>query len=237
MRKGVYILPNFITSASLFCGIFSIILAHSGRYSQAAFYIIVSAILDGIDGKVARFTNTVTRFGLEYDSICDVVAFGVTPAFLIFSFSLSDFGKFGLAVVYLYVVCGALRLARFNIQAHTVESRYFCGLPIPAAATFLATFIMMLNGRGKVVSFYINIFLLFVTLILAFLMVSNIRYYSFKESSLFKRKPFYFLVFSLAIFAIFVTRPKEVLFLLLAFYIISGPIFHFFIFKRRSYVK
>ena len=180
LRKGVYLLPNLFTTGTLFAGFYGIISTMNGGYYVAAWFILVSAIFDVLDGKVARLTGTTSRFGVEYDSLADLVAFGVAPGLLMYSWALKPFGKLGWLAAFLYVVCGALRLARFNVQVDTVESKRFLGLPIPAAASMVASCVLLfyhLGGSGSIrkVSVLILIY------VLALLMVSNVRYYSFKD--------------------------------------------------------
>ena len=137
-KKGVYLLPNLITSASLFGGFYSIIASLDGDFEKAAIAIFISAILDGLDGRIARLTGSTSKFGVEYDSLADLIAFGLAPGVLIFTWGLRPFGRYGWLAAFLYVVCGALRLARFNVQITTIESKRFNGLPIPAAAVLVA---------------------------------------------------------------------------------------------------
>ena len=152
LRRGVYVPPNLITSGSLFAGFHSIASTYNGNFEKAAIGIIVGVILDGLDGRVARMTRTTTRFGVEYDSLVDLVSFGVAPAFLVYGWALSAFGRWGWLAAFLYLICGALRLARFNVQINTVEKGQFNGLPIPAAGTFVASMILLfyyLGGSGS----------------------------------------------------------------------------------------
>lgn len=223
MKRGVYILPNLLTSGSLFCGFYAIIAAFNGKYLFAAVAIAIAVLFDGVDGKVARLTKTTSRFGVEYDSLADLVAFGVAPAILVFAWALQPYGKFGWLAVFLYVACGALRLARFNVQLDTVEARYFRGLPIPAAAGLItATFFLLhrLGERGETK----HLFLLLLTYMLAFLMVSNIRYPSFKNLELLKRKPFSTLVASILVIVVVVAEPGIILFIIAASYLLLGPV-------------
>ena len=138
LKRGVYLLPNLVTTGGLFAGFYGIVATMKGDYQLAAWFILISAVFDALDGKVARLTGTTSRFGVEYDSLVDLVSFGVAPGLLMYSWALQPFGKFGWLAAFLYVVCGALRLARFNIQVNTVESRRFVGLPVPAAAGMVA---------------------------------------------------------------------------------------------------
>lgn len=226
LRKGVYLLPNLFTTGSLFAGFYGIVSTMNGRFETAAWFILVSSIFDAMDGKVARLTGTTSRFGVEYDSLADLVAFGVAPGLLMYAWALKPFGKLGWLAAFLYVVCGALRLARFNVQVTTVESKRFVGLPIPAAASMVAACVLLfyhLGGSGtiKKVSVLILIYGL------AFLMVSNLRYYSFKDPELVKRQPFYFLVGLIILIMVIVAAPEVMFFLLFFGYILSGLFAYF----------
>jgi CDP-diacylglycerol--serine O-phosphatidyltransferase len=222
LRKGVYILPNLFTTGSLFAGFYGIVATMDGAYAAAAWFILISSIFDALDGKVARLTGTTSRFGVEYDSLADLVAFGVAPGLLMYAWALKPFGKLGWLAAFLYVVCGALRLARFNVQVNTVESKRFLGLPIPAAASMVATCVLLfytLGGSGTIKKASILVLIY----VLAFLMVSNFRYYSFKDPELVKRQPFGFLVLAIFSIIIIVAQPEIVLFLLFFVYMASGP--------------
>lgn len=234
LRKGVYILPNLFTTGTLFAGYYSIISAMEGQYDRAAWFILIATVLDGLDGKVARMTNTTSRFGVEYDSLADLVAFGVAPGLLMYSWALTTFGKLGWLAAFLYVVCGALRLARFNVQVETVESKQFVGLPIPSAAWMVASCVLLfyeLGGSGTIKQISV------VALIycLAFLMVSNVKYYSFKDPELVKRKPFGFLVLAIFLIIVIVARPEIMLFTLALTYVVSGVLISFFgLFRKKK---
>ncbi|MCK4621944.1 MAG: CDP-diacylglycerol--serine O-phosphatidyltransferase [Desulfuromonadales bacterium] len=233
MRKGVYLLPNLITSGSMFAGFYVIIASTDGNFVRAAWFILLSAILDGLDGKVARLTGTTSKFGVELDSLADVIAFGVAPGVLMYTWALKPFGKLGWLAAFLYVVCGALRLARFNVQVSTVESRRFVGLPIPAAACIVATCVLLfyeLGGTGtiKKISVVMLVFLL------AYLMVSNIKYLSLKDPDLFKRRPFKILVLAIIMLIVIVANPEIMLFIIGMVYLISGPVAHLLERRRVS---
>jgi CDP-diacylglycerol---serine O-phosphatidyltransferase len=222
LRKGVYILPNLFTTGTLFAGFYGIVSTMNGDFFLAAWFILVASIFDALDGKVARLTGTTSRFGVEYDSLADLVAFGVAPGLLMYAWALKPFGKLGWLAAFLYVVCGALRLARFNVQVTTVESKRFVGLPIPAAASMVATCVLFLHhigGPGTVRKLSI----LLLIYVLAALMVSNFRYYSFKDPELLKRQPFGLLVLAIFIIIVIVAQPYIMLFLLFLLYTISGP--------------
>jgi CDP-diacylglycerol--serine O-phosphatidyltransferase len=232
MRKGIYILPNLFTATSLFCGFFSLLRTLQEDFYTAAIFILISGLLDGMDGRVARYTNTTSRFGVEFDSLADVIAFGVAPGMLVFAWALEPFGRLGWLAAFLYVVCGALRLGRYNIQVNTVESRYFSGLPIPAAAGLIATGILVFYKLGDTgVSKHLTV--LIATYILAFLMVSTVKYYGFKDIELFRRKPFRWLVIAILLIIVVAYEPEYTLFGLFLIYAISGPIMAIIFLRRR----
>ncbi len=223
-RRGIYILPSMFTSGSLFSGFYSIIAAFKGHYEVAATAILISCVFDMIDGKVARFTHTTSQFGAEYDSLSDLVAFGVAPALLVYQWALEPFGRLGWLASFMFVICGALRLARFNVQHSAVDPNYFKGLPIPGAASFIACFILFASEMGFVTPAPTHIFIIVLIYVLSFLMVSNIRYPSFKEFEFKKQRPFNMLVSSILIFIVIAYKPKIILFFVLFLYIICGPV-------------
>lgn len=222
MRLGIYVLPSLFTTANLFCGFYSIIASLKGLYEVAAVSILIAAVLDGLDGRIARMTHTTSKFGGEYDSLCDLVAFGVAPALLIYNWSLLSYGKWGWLAAFLFVACGALRLARFNVQVGVIDSRVFNGLPIPGGAAVVATGVMLffyLGGEGRFSHPSIMVAVAAVSLF----MVSNIKYYSFKDLNFFSRKPFMSFVLILLILVIVVAEPQIMLFTLAFGYSLSGP--------------
>jgi CDP-diacylglycerol--serine O-phosphatidyltransferase len=224
LRKGVYILPNLFTTGGLFSGFYGIVSTMNGDFKTAAWFILIAAVFDTLDGKVARMTNTTSNFGVEYDSLSDLVAFGVAPGLLMYSWALKPFGKLGWLAAFLYVVCGALRLARFNVQVETVESKRFVGLPIPAAACMVAACVLLfyfLGGSGPMLK-HVSVLLLIFTL--AGLMVSNFYYYSFKDPELVKRQPFSFLVGAIILLIVIVAEPQIMFFTMFLCYTFSGPI-------------
>ena len=234
LRKGVYLLPNLITAGSLFAGFYVIIASTDGHFVRAAWFILLSAILDGLDGKVARMTGTTSKFGMELDSLADVIAFGVAPGVLMYTWALKPFGKLGWLAAFLYVVCGALRLARFNVQVSTVESKRFVGLPIPAAACIVSTCVLLffeLGGTGTIKK--VSVVLL--VILLAYLMVSNVKYLSLKDPDLFKRQPFTMLVGAIMILMVIVAQPEIMLFIIGMVYMVSGPVMSLFA-RRRAKV-
>jgi len=232
MKKGIYILPNLFTTGSLFAGFYSMVATMDGDYRPAAIWILVSSIFDGLDGKVARLTGTSSKFGVEYDSLADLVAFGVAPGLLMYSWALRPFGRLGWLAAFLFVVCGALRLARFNVQVATVESKRFVGLPIPAAASIVSATVLLFSHFGWPSS-YKKLAILVLIYCLAFLMVSNFRYYSFKDPELIKKQPFSILVLVILLLIIIAARPVEMLFGFFICYMFSGPISFFITYPRR----
>ena len=223
IKKGIYVLPNLFTSASLFCGFYSMIASYKENFVTAAIAILVSVIFDGLDGRVARLTNTTSKFGAEYDSLADVISFGVAPAFMAYCWSLSIYGKLGWIVAFLFVLCGALRLARYNIQIGIIESKVFNGLPIPAAASVVALTVIFFDYFGVEEKIYNN-FILVLVFILSFLMVSSVKYYSFKDMTLLKRKPFTIFFWLIVLLIIIVHWPEVMLFVIMLGYAISGPV-------------
>jgi CDP-diacylglycerol---serine O-phosphatidyltransferase len=222
MKKGIYVLPNLFTTAGLFSGFYSIISSMKSQFEVAAIAILVAAVLDALDGRIARMTNTTSKFGAEYDSLADVIAFGVAPAIMAYTWSLFSFGTWGWVVSFLFVVCGALRLARFNIQIGIIESKVFNGLPIPGAAAVLATSVLIfykLDGEGT----FENIGVIIGVFVLALFMVSSIKYYSFKDLNFFSRKPFTSLVVIILVLAAVVAEPQIMIFTFTAGYSLSGP--------------
>ncbi|MBW1794823.1 MAG: CDP-diacylglycerol--serine O-phosphatidyltransferase [Deltaproteobacteria bacterium] len=222
LQRGIYVLPNLLTSANLFCGFYAIVATTQGQYLKGAIAIMIAAIFDGLDGKIARVTRTVSRFGLEYDSLSDAISFGVAPGILVYLWALQPFGRLGWLAALLFVACGTLRLARFNTQVHVVRSDYFNGLPIPAAAFMIATTVLLLyrfggTGTTKHVTILIMIY------VLSFLMVSTIKYYSFKQMELFKKMKFNMLVIVVLLFIVIAAEPSIACFLMILCYVLSGP--------------
>jgi CDP-diacylglycerol--serine O-phosphatidyltransferase len=232
MKKGIYILPNLFTTASLFCGFYSIISSFKELFVPAAIAVLVAVIFDGLDGRVARLTNTTSKFGAEYDSLADVISFGVAPSLLAYSWSLSIYGKWGWIVAFLFVLCGALRLARYNIQIGIIESKVFNGLPIPAAASVLATTVIFFDFIGAEGKFH-NLFILIFVVMLSLLMVSSVKYYSFKDMTLLSRKPFTIFFWSTVLLIIIVLEWETMFFILMLGYAISGPVWWLIRFDRE----
>jgi len=223
MKKGIYILPNLFTTASLFAGIYAIISSIQGNYIHAAIAIPISLILDGLDGRIARMTHTTSQFGVEYDSLADLVAFGVAPAILAYSWSLAAFGKWGWLAAAMFVICGALRLARFNVQVGVIDSRYFNGLAIPAAAIVVSSTVLLYFYLGYEGAFP-HVSILVGMMSLALLMVSSIKFYSFKDLHFLSREPFMTVVLAVILMIIVLAEPQVMIFTFAVSYAISGPI-------------
>ncbi len=250
VSRGVYLLPNLFTSASLFSGFYSIIATFNGSYFYGAVAIIFAIFFDGIDGKVARLTHTTSAFGVEYDSLSDLVSFGVAPSFLAYSVALNSFGRVGLVIAFIYVACAAIRLARFNTQIHTIEKSVFNGLPSPAAAGLVTTTILLYVSpstgldEGKkalfssmlkhpidlvltkpidfILSQHFSILLLI--FVSALLMISTVKYKSFKNAERIKERPVSFLMFAIIMMSLIVLEPIKMLFAIFIIYTASGLI-------------
>ncbi|WP_162605113.1 CDP-diacylglycerol--serine O-phosphatidyltransferase [Geomonas oryzae] len=223
MRKGIYVLPNLFTAGSLFAGFYCMVSTVNGDYRTAALWILASSIFDGLDGKVARLTGTASKFGVEFDSLADVVSFGAAPGLLMYCWALKPFGRLGWLAGFLFLACAALRLARFNVQVETVESKRFVGLPTPAAASMVSATVLFFYHMGWPAS-YNKLAILVLIYFLALLMVSNVKYYSFKDPSLIKRQPFAILVLAVLLLIVIAAEPVVMLFTIFICYILSGPI-------------
>jgi CDP-diacylglycerol---serine O-phosphatidyltransferase len=232
IKKGIYVLPNLFTTASLFCGFYSIIASVQEKFVLAAITILAAMVLDGLDGRIARITNTTSKFGAEYDSLSDLVAFGVAPSLLAYIWAMSFYGKWGWIAAFMFVVCGALRLARYNIQIGIIESKVFNGLPIPAAACVVATTVLFFDYAGVEGKFH-NPYLLFFVVILSLLMVSNVKYYSGKDMKLFVRKPFMSFFLLVILLILIVAETQIMAFVAMLGYAISGPIWWLVKFSRQ----
>lgn len=224
-RRGIYLLPNLFTTAALFAGFYSIVAAMNSKFEAAAIAIFVAMILDGMDGRIARLTNTQSDFGVQYDSLSDMVSFGLAPALVIYVWSLSHLGKLGWLGAFVFAAATALRLARFNTQASSADKRFFQGLPCPAAAALIAGMIwwavsLEIRDGSSVLFFTFPI-----TVITGILMVSNIRYHSFKQFDLRGRVPFIAGLVVVLIFVLIAIEPPLVLFLIALIYAISGPVY------------
>ncbi|MCK5360581.1 MAG: CDP-diacylglycerol--serine O-phosphatidyltransferase [Gammaproteobacteria bacterium] len=222
IRKGIYILPNLFTTAALFAGFSAIIQATKDNFELAAILILVAMVLDGLDGRVARMTNTTSEFGVQYDSLSDMVSFGIAPALVLFEWSLHSMGKVGWLVAFVYTVAAALRLARFNTHAAD-EKSFFQGLPSPSAAGILASFIWVVNDYGMQGTDF-KLLALILTLLAGILMVSNVPFRSFKDFDLKSHVPFVVLLGIVIALVVIVYDPPRVLLLGFSIYIISGPV-------------
>lgn len=222
LARGVYLLPNLITTGALFSGFYAIIAAMSGSLELAAIGIVIAGFLDALDGKIARLTNTESEFGVQYDSLSDMVAFGVAPAVLMFSWVLSDLGKVGWMIAFLYMACAALRLARFNTAP---DNKIFFGLASPAAAGAMATTVWAwVDNFDPVVSIQFSVFIAVYVVVIALLMVSNLRYYSPKHLDLKGRVPFVYMLVVVFLFVIVFIYPPGMLLTIGLVYGVSGPI-------------
>jgi len=226
-RKGVYLLPNLFTTAALFAGFFAVINAMNGQFETAAIAIFVAMILDSLDGRVARLTNTQSAFGAEYDSLSDMVSFGVAPALVAFSWALHSMGKFGWAAAFIYVAGAALRLARFNTQVGTADKRYFTGLASPSAAAVVAGMVWVCYDAGFVgdaLPAPLALIATVVTLAAGLAMVTNIRYHSFKGLDFKGRVPFVVILLMVFVFSVVMLDPPKILLAIFALYALSGPL-------------
>jgi CDP-diacylglycerol--serine O-phosphatidyltransferase len=220
-RRGIYILPNIFTSLNLFCGFYALIASIDHKFFAAAVAILIGVMFDILDGKIARATQTTSRFGIEYDSLADLVSFGVAPGVMIYLWALKPMGRIGWLAGFLFMACGALRLARFNSRAGIASSDFFVGLPIPAGAGMLATTVLFCHRFSVVVVHPILVLVLLY--ILSFLMVSTIKYNSFKKPELFKKMNFNVLVAVILILIFIASQPPIALFFLGLAYVVSGP--------------
>lgn len=223
VRRGIYVLPNIFTSLNIFCGFFAVIASIDGNFVAAAVAILVAGVFDLLDGKIARATNTTSQFGIEYDSLADLISFGLAPGLMIYLWALKPLGRIGWLAGFLFMACGALRLARFNTQAGSSSGNYFTGLPIPAAASTAATVVLFSNRVGFQGAEY-PVMLLVVLYVLSFLMVSTIKYFSFKNLEPFKRINFNVLVATILVLIFVAAQPSLALLLFWIVFILSGPV-------------
>lgn len=232
--RGIYLLPNLFTTAALFAGFYAVLAAMNDQFEKAAIAIFVAMVLDGLDGRVARMTNTQTAFGAEYDSLSDMVAFGLAPSLVMYEWALSSLGKLGWLAAFIYTAGAALRLARFNSQLDTADKRYFTGLPSPSAAAILAGSVWVAFDNslpGETLAWGA----LVITAGAGLLMVSNIRFHSFKQIDFRGKVPFFVVVGVMLAFAVILSEPPMVLFVIFLAYTLSGPILALFRkFRGRS---
>ncbi len=221
--KGIYLLPNLFTTAALFFGFSAILAAMHQQWERAAVMVFIAGVMDGLDGRVARMTNTQSAFGAQYDSLSDMIAFGLAPGVVVYAWALSGLGKVGYAIGFIYATCAALRLARFNVQLDVADKRYFTGLPSPAAAACVAGMVWVAAEYGIAVDGTVSFVAAFVTAAAAVLMVSNIRYYSFKDLHA-GRVPLFALMIGALVIAVVQTDPATALWATALIYAASGPV-------------
>jgi CDP-diacylglycerol--serine O-phosphatidyltransferase len=235
LAMHIYVLPNLVTTGNIFFGFFAMIQAIKGSFTLAAYAIVAAAVFDLLDGRLARLTRATSKFGSEYDSLCDLVSFGAAPGVLLYMWALHPYGRLGWLACFLFLTCGALRLARFNVQANVIEKAYFQGLPIPMAAGIVASSVLAFQDLG--LDPLGNLWLLLMTFLLAFVMVSTFRYRSFKDLDLKERLPFKYLVLGVVVISIVAYRPEVNLFLLFLTYAILGAVFGVLRTGRRRRLK
>ena len=231
-RRGIYLLPNLFTTAALFAGFYAIVSAMNGRYEPSAIAIYVAMVLDGMDGRIARLTNTQSDFGAEYDSLADMISFGLAPALVVYEWSLSSLGKLGWLAAFLYTAAAALRLARFNTQVGIADKRYFQGLASPSAAAIVAGLVWLGDDLGMSGS-DLSYAALGTTVLVGILMVSNLRYHSFKALDLKERMPFFKAIVIVLMFVLIAMHPPQILFALFLAYAVSGHLFTLAQLRRR----
>ena len=221
--RGIYLLPNLITSGGLFCGVFSISQTLAGFYFTAALALIAAQFFDGIDGRVARITRTTSAFGVQYDSLCDLVSFGVAPGILIYQWALLPWGVWGWLATAVFVCCAAVRLARFNTMVDETDGGYFVGLPVPIASAFLAGLVLITNYFGHSALPAKHIPVLVITYALSVLMVSSVPYPSFKQLNVNQRQPLWIFIAGIVFLQLLIVRYDVVIFLCAIGYVASGP--------------
>ncbi|MCK5901711.1 MAG: CDP-diacylglycerol--serine O-phosphatidyltransferase [Cocleimonas sp.] len=229
-HKGIYLLPNLFTTAGLFSGFYAIIAAMNDKFEVAAIAVFIAMVLDGLDGRVARWTNTQSEFGAQYDSLADLVSFGLAPSLVVFQWALVHmkevgvaWGKLGWMAAFIYVACAALRLARFNVQHEEIDKRYFIGLPSPAAAALMVGMVWVFNNLN-VSGNSVQILALLMTFFAGLLMVSNIKFNSFKDFNFSSKVPHLFILVIVLVFAFIAIDPAKVLFAVFLLYAVSGPV-------------
>lgn len=223
-RRGIYLLPNLLTLGALFAGFYAIIAGMSGNFNEAGWAILIAAVMDGLDGRVARMTNTQSAFGAQFDSLSDMVSFGVAPALIMFSWALSSLGEPGWAASFIYMSCAALRLARFNVQLGTADKRFFVGLQSPVAAG-LVTFIPWVGfNYGVEITPLVALSAAVLTAFAGILMISNYRYYSFKEIHFRGTVPYVVFLMAVVLLVVIAQNPHEVLLSMCLVYALTGPL-------------
>lgn len=245
-RRGIYLLPNLLTTMGLFFGFYAIVAALQGHFNEASIAIFIGIIFDGLDGRIARLTNTRSSFGAEYDSLSDMVTFGIAPALFAYSWGLYSLGKVGWLIAFTYTAATALRLARFNTQIGQISGYYFRGLPCPAAAAVIAGMIWTGNTSLGIAGRHVSIIVAIIIVSMAGLMVSNVPYYSFKKIDLKGRVPFMMILLFIILCVAIAINPPLILFMGFLLFTISGPVMYLFglghkkkgmqhyLFKKRS---
>ncbi|WP_303903658.1 CDP-diacylglycerol--serine O-phosphatidyltransferase [Thiohalomonas denitrificans] len=231
-RRGIYLLPNLFTTAALFAGFYAIVAAMNDQFVPASVAIFVAMVLDGLDGRVARMTNTQSEFGAQYDSLADLISFGLAPALVMYEWSLSGLGKLGWLAAFIYTAGAALRLARFNVQLAVADKRYFTGLASPASAGVLTGMVWVFQDYG-VEGEQLQWATFALTVACGILMVSNVRYYSFKDLDVRGKVPFFALLIIVLLFVLVSTDPPKVLFGAFLVYALSGPVTTLMLLRRR----
>ena len=221
-RKGIYLLPNLLTTGALFGGFYAVLSGFSGNFEIAAIAIFVAMVFDGLDGRVARMTNTQSDFGVQYDSLSDMVSFGIAPAIVVYGWGLNGLGKVGIAAAFVYASCAALRLARFNVQSSVNSGKFFIGLPSPVAAALIAGFVWSAYSLQQ--SWFISAFTSLLTAAAGLLMVSNFKYPSFKQIDLRGRVPFVVILSIVMSFVIITIDPPRILLMLALAYTFYAPL-------------
>lgn len=232
-RRGIFLLPNLLTTGAMFAGFYAVIAGMAGDFRHACVAIIVAMFLDGLDGRVARLTNTQSAFGAEYDSLSDLLAFGVAPALICFSWALSTLGKAGWTVCFIYVACAALRLARFNVQLGTTDKRFFVGLASPSAAGLVVFMVWAFYEYDVEPTGFVAMLAAIVTFVAGALMVLNIRYYSFKDLDMKNRVPFIVMILVVLFLVVVSWDPPIVLFTMAIIYALSGPVMAVYRYREK----
>jgi CDP-diacylglycerol--serine O-phosphatidyltransferase len=235
-RRGIYLLPALLTTGNLFFGFYALISAIHGEFRQAGIGIIIAGLFDGLDGRIARLTKTTSQFGIEYDSLSDMVSFGLAPAIILYTWALQPFGKLGWLAAFLYAACAALRLARFNVQSDTEEKRWFVGIPSPGAAAVVCTSILFFGEVGDNPAFR-HLYVPLLISLLALLMVSRVRYRSLKQIDLRHPHSSWVLVGIVLAVIIIAAEPVKTLFLLAIAYALSGPVEAALFVRRRQQAR
>lgn len=224
LRRGIFLLPNLMTLGALFSGFYAIVAAMAGDFNEAGWALFLAGVFDALDGRIARLTNTQSAFGAQFDSLSDMVSFGVAPAFISFSWAFPDIGRLGWAASFIYMSCAAMRLARFNVQLGSVDKRYFVGLQSPMAAA-LVGFIPWVSFRhGVEVTSFVAYGMMIITLLAGMLMISNYKYHSFKEVYVKGTVPYLAFVAAVILLVVIAQEPPEVLLTLCIIYVASGPL-------------